>query len=238
MNHSTEAIVITIAVFAALLTAVAYIWKSESFREYSMLVLAPLTSHGTEAECKGAFVTSNEPGEAPSDWFRSRTLILGHDKDGGKGAGEATFYFSLPRKLLSDTSGVSAYLSIHTERIHGGLHSRSGPRRKRAKITANGSKVDEFWLIDKMPYGEHYGYRNLDPILLDNTLLANDTLVVTLSIEDEMAWDIDRVSVQITKVEKRLTVHGSMWLGAFISAGCGLGPTVLQGISELWRKFY
>jgi hypothetical protein len=134
----------------------------------------------------------------------------------------------LPRNIFRRGVEVTASLAIEAERVHGGLHSHLGPKQKKAAIEANGQLIDEFWLIDRMPNGEDYGYHNFGPIPITNSFLTGPTLEATLRIEDQMAWDIDRVVLQISTGSHRLTVTGSMVAGALISAAAGLLPAAFE----------
>lgn len=176
---------------------------------------------------------ATDPGQTAREWFHPRTLILGWGKNNERGPAGATFVFSLPQNIFSKGANVEASLMIEAERNHGGLHSHLGPRLKSAIIAVNGETVDQLWLIDRMLQGEDYGYRNIGPIPLDIKFLKGEKLTVTLKIEEQMSWDIDRVVVQITKGSRRLTVLGSMIAGALISAAAGLLPSAINGAQVL-----
>jgi hypothetical protein len=124
---------------------------------------------------------------------------------------------------------------IKTERVHGGLHSHHGPRKKKATIAINGERIDEFWLIDKMPNGEDYGFRDVGPIPVDLKFLRGRKFDVALAIEDQMYWDIDLVELHIQVGSKRPSVMGSMLLGALLSSLVGLLPLVFETIAALLK---
>lgn len=207
-----------------------YLFKSNNFFDYEIINLPPTVKYGLTAVCKGKFVKADDKGKVNEDWFHKKTLILGYDKDNVRGSAEANFLFHIPSKKKINIEDSTVMLMIETERIHGGLHSHLGPHEKSAVIEVNGEIVDKFWLIQKMPNGVDYGFRNVGPIPIDKSFLYNKYLKIILKIEEDMAWDIDKVILKITTGNKRLSVIGSMIAGAVISVIIGLLAVFLEQI--------
>ena len=195
-----------------------------------MTILPPTIRNGLESVCNGRYVKANDKGEVSSDWFNKKTLILGYDKKNKRGDAEALFTFNMPSRKILGNVDTTVTLTIEAERIHAGLHSHLGPKMKKAVIEVNGNIVDYCWLIQKMPNGEDYGMRNVGPIPIDRVFLTRKNLTVSLKIEEDMAWDIDKVILNITTGMKKLTTLGGMIAGAVISVIIGLLPVVLEKI--------
>ena len=164
------------------------------------------------------------------NWFHPKTLILGYDTEGNRGSAKASFCFKLEGSNLEINEDTQATVTFETERIHGGLHSAMGPKKKRAIIKANGKVLDDFWLVDKMPNGEDYGFQNVGPIPINRSFLSRGVLMITVEIEDEMAWDIDRVIINVKSVLKSMSGIGYMVVGAIISVMISLVPVIILQI--------
>jgi hypothetical protein len=180
----SEADVLELIAFIAIGVATVLVWRSHWFHEYTRTNLPPLIKYGLGAQCRGAFVKADDPGQVSPEWFHPRTLILGYNKRNERAPGEAVFLFELPRNVFSRDGDVDAWLMVEAERVHGGLHSHLGPKQRKATIEVNGETTDEFWLIDRMPNSEDFGYRNVGPIPIDNAMLRGATLRVELKIEN------------------------------------------------------
>ena len=63
---------------------------------------------------------------------------------------------------------------------------------------------------------------------MTGTIVTGEKLDILLKIEDQMAWDIDRVIILFAIGKNRLTVVGSMIAGAVISVLIGLVPIILE----------
>ncbi len=213
-----------------LLAFLLYLFKSNNFFDYEIINLPPIVKNGLTAVCKGNFVKANDKGKVNEDWFHRETLILGYDKNNVRGSAEANFLFRIPSKNKINIEDSTVSMMIEAERIHGGLHSHLGPNEKNAVIQVNEEIVDKFRLIQKMPNGVDYGYRNVGPIPIDKSFLHSKYLKIILKIEEDMAWDIDKVILKITSGNKRLSVTGSMIAGAVISVIIGLLAVFLEQI--------
>ena len=214
--------------FLSLILFLWYIFSSNRYYEYEIVNLAPIIHRGIDGKCKGSFVKANDIGNVNKDWLHRNTLILGYDKANRRGGAEAKFTFEIPQKFINCNKDFTAKLLVEAERTHGGLHSHEGPKKKKAIIEVNGEIIDNFWLIQKMPNGEDFGYRNFGPIYIDKELVTGEKLDILLKIEDQMAWDIDRVIILFAIGKNRLTVVGSMIAGAVISVLIGLVPIILE----------
>lgn len=213
-----------------LIVFLIFIFISKRFYDYENINLPPIVRYGIDAKCTGNFVKSTNRGQVSEDWFHAKTLILGYNKNNERGRAEASFRFKLPRKKISRSEDTAIELMIEAERIHGGLHSQLGPKQRCAVIEANGEIIDDFWLIQQMPNGEDFGYKDVGPVSIDRNLLTNENLEVTLKIQEDMAWDIDKAIIMIAVLSKRLSVVGSMIAGAVISVIIGLIPVLLEQV--------
>ena len=236
LRFEKDGFMLTICLFLMLFAVTLIVWRHPHFWEYAFVELPVPARYGINATCSGAFVKAGDPGNRPKEWFHVRTLILGTDNNGVSGHSTATFTFDLPRNIRTGAVQTYAYLMIKTERIHGGLHSHLGPRMKKATIEANGERIDECWLIEKMPYGEDYGFHDLGPIPIDLKFLCGKKLKLVLTIEDQMWCDIDLVELHIQVGSTRPTVMGSMLLGALLSSLIGLMPLAIESIFALLKS--
>ena len=212
----------------SLAVALLYVLRSERLAPYVVVRHPANVKYGISGDCSGKYVKSNDVGEIDPKWFNRKTLILGYDKSGERGPASAEFYFDLRPIIRRVGEDTAASVIFEAERIHGGLHSALGPQKKRAVVRANGVVLDDFWLIQKMPNGQDYGYRNVGPIAIESSLFADRQLVITAEIEDLMAWDIDRVVLSLESGEKRLSPAGAMVAGAIISVMIGLLPVIIE----------
>jgi len=221
-------LLIYLSSFLALVLLLLFVLRSKIFNRYVLVTEAPLIRYGIEAECEGYFVKADQPGAVRREWFHHRTLLLGYDRNNARGAALARFLFTLPYPVNPRSRDTTLALTFETERAHGGLHSSLGPKQKRAFVYANGTLVDEIWLIQKMPNGEDYGYRNVGPIPVEPDLMRGTFLEVLLRIEAEVSWDIDRALVSLSTRRRSLTPAGSMCAGAILSVIVGLVPLILE----------
>jgi len=226
-----KSLVVYISSWISLGILLSYVIRSHRYAPYNVVRYPPIVEYGVNARCGGSYVKSNDPGIVNLGWFHRNTVILGYDKSGNRGSASAEFCFDLRSKIRKVNEDAVATVTFEAERIHGGLHSAIGPKKKRAIVKANGVALDDFWLIQKMPNGQDYGYRNVGPIPIDGSLLSERRLVITTEIEDETAWDIDRVVLCLESGDRRLSSAGNMVAGAIISVMIGLIPLIIEKLA-------
>lgn len=231
-----EIIIIYASSIIILSVVLFIIIRTHYFIDYDIVNEVPLKQVGIYGECTGFYVKSSNIGKINPDWFHTNTLIMGYDNNGNLGPSRATFNFKIQNVDSYRNVDSTINLLIESERIHGGLHSKFGPKEKRAKIYINEKIIDEFYLIQKMPNGEDYGYRNVGPFQIDPSLLNTGNNKVKLEIENDMAWDIDKVIIKLSRGKKRLSVVGSMIAGAIISVIIGLIPLLIEKLAILFNK--
>jgi len=173
-------------------------------------VAAPIAKEGTELAGGRNYATR----ELPKGWdlkiFTPSTVVL----DGGW----AEWDLEVPQHVRE--SLVDMTLRIETIRTHGMLHS---PREgKRAWVYVNGQLVDEIVLLRLHPHGGDFGVDTRRPLpILSYVDRGKDCQTVKVETEKDVAWDIDRVTLEAIILRKEPKPEVMMIVGAVLSAIAG-----------------
>jgi hypothetical protein len=188
------------------------------FRRTIKVVETPIYIWGTDAaellDSKGSngiksakdFTYDNLPEVlAPS------TVII----SGGYGIWE----FEISKYILKKLFDIT--LTIETIRTHGMLHTPI--RNKSASIFVNNKLVDKIYLVKPHPHGEDYGVDSRRPFpifhFIDKSKIKQ---TIKIEVDEDVFWDIDRITLHPIINLKELKPWCYMVLGAFISAVMGI----------------
>lgn len=190
------------------------------FREIREIV-APISKQGiepSEIRSKGweGHVSAEEfvDGSRPEPFTPSTVIING---------GYAIWELELPEHIRN--SLVDLTLKVETVRTHGMLHTPHAG--KSAIIFVNGQLVDRIYLVKPHPHGEDFGVdsRRPFPILRyvkkDGERQTARWIQIRIETEEEVFWDIDRITLEPIVLRKEIKPEAAMILGALISAALG-----------------
>jgi hypothetical protein len=228
-HYYLQVLIYTATIAVLTLFVAVLVWRKPHWAyDYEVVNLPPISQLGIEGTCSGCFVKATEKGSVEPSWFQSTTLILGYDPSGRAGPASAAFNFHLPANKIRHSRDTYATLTVEAAKTHGGLHSAQGPNKKIAIVEANGVVIDKIHLIDRMPHGQDFGFHDVGPIELDAEILSESGVSIKLTIDDEMNWDIDRVTLRLALGMQRPSLWGGMMLGAAVATIFGLIPIALE----------
>lgn len=187
-------------------------WIYKSVRE----IVAPISKQGVDAEVieskgwGGHDSATDFKGRRRPEPFTPSTVIIN--------GGFAMWEFEIPEEIRKNL--VDMTLKIETVRAHGMLHTPHQGRT--ASIFFNQQLIDKISLVKPHPHGSDYGVdsRRAIPVLpYCNT--KGDAQILRIETDDEVFWDIDRVTLEPVVLRKEVTPGAAMVLGALISAALG-----------------
>ena len=160
------------------------------FRQYREVV-APISQEGIavhDIHCNtpdGKFSARQFEGTVRPESFGPSTVILS--------AGHGVWKFDIPKYIRDALADIS--LRVETVRTHGMLHS---PKQgKSASIYNNDQLVDKIYLVRPHPHGEDFGVDSRRPLpVLGYIETGKDTQTVRIEVDQDVYWDIDRVSLR------------------------------------------
>ena len=214
-----------------------------------------LTPVGTQATLKKGFATTkSNRGNQPEAWVRSdTTIILGCHPSGSEMETQpsiADWKFEVSPSLLARATETA--IVIGCERIHGGLHS--GRYGATAQIHVNEHVVDLIPLV-VMPEGHNdYFHREVHPELSTIPLLRNcntiyrfgvpisflretTPVVVSITVDPGVKWDIDYMTLIIICSRKRL--HSRVQ-AIFAATGGFIASQILDALvpDGIWKSLF
>lgn len=198
----------------AMMQKIKSMWDPLTKREIREIA-APITVEGIEGNIRGKgngghkLATEFDEGERP-DVFTPSTAII----SGGYGLWE----LEVPGKVRKHL--VDMTLKIETVRTHGMLHS---PKKgKSASIFVNNQLVDKIYLVRPHPHGEDYGVDSRRPFPIFRYISRDKNIqTVKINVDEDVKWDIDRVTLEPIILTKEWKPEAAMIIGAIISALIG-----------------
>ena len=153
-------------------------------------------------------------GQRPEN-FTPSTVILRGAWIGGWGVWDLQVPDDVRKSLIDMT------LKIETVRTHGMLHSPHEGRT--ASVFVNDQLLDRIKLVRPHPHGEDYGVDSRRPFPVFRYIdLERDTQTVKIAVEEGVAWDIDRITLEPVTLRREIRPEIAMVVGAFISAVMGV----------------
>ena len=196
-------------------------WDTLTKREIREIA-APISAEGIKGDIHskghGGHVLATEfhEGERPEAFTPSTAIISG---------GHGLWELEVPeevRKYLIDMT-----LKIETVRTHGMLHSpkKHSPKKgisSSASILVNDQLVDKIYLVKPHPHGEDYGVDSRRPFPIFRYIATDKKIqTIKITVDEEVFWDIDRVSLEPIILRKEWKPEATMIIGAIISAIIG-----------------
>lgn len=185
-------------------------------------VVAPITTEGIKGVIHskgfGGHVRATEFTDGQrTEVFTPTTAILN--------SGYGVWNLKIPddvRKYLIDMT-----LKIETIRTHGMLHSPI--KGKSASIFINNQLVDRIELVKPHPHGEDFGADSRRPYPIFSYIDKNKSIqTVKIEVDDDVYWDIDRLTLEPIILRKEIKPEAAMIIGAIISAIIGAVPNFFK----------
>lgn len=186
-------------------------------------VAPPITKKGKELSDGRNYATQEQPKRHDPKIFSGSTVVL----DGG------WVEWDLEVPQHGRDSLVDMTLRIETVRAHGMLHSPH--ERKRAWVYVNGQLVDEIMLVRPHPHGEDFGVDTRRPLPILSYVdrrKVGQTVKVKVEVEADVAWDIDRVTLEPIILRRETKPEVMMIAGAVLSALAGAVTAVV--VNMVW----
>lgn len=176
---------------------------------------APVSKGGFGCSQGKNYSTQESPGKWIPGTFTSSTIVI----DGGWAEWELEIPEYIRKKYIIRKRLTDATLKIETIHTHGTLHSPFPD--KQAWIYVNDVLVDSMKL-EHHPHGGDYRANSQRPFSVLHFIDEDkSSQTIRVEVDKDVAWDIDRVTLELLILRKEITPAAAMFIGAIISAVTG-----------------
>lgn len=192
-------------------------WLGFLYREIREVV-APISKEGIElnlSSSRGYTRATRFKKKRPEEYTPSTIIIHGKDVRGGYAKWELEIPKYVRDRLIDMT------LRIETVRTHGMLHCPPDKKRS-AEILVNGELLDRIYLVARLPHGKDFSVDSRRPIPVFRYIRRDRSRqTIKLWLEEDVFWDVDRVSLEPVIKRKEIKPEAAMIIGAIITALIG-----------------
>lgn len=185
------------------------IWDHLTKREIREMP-APITAEGIHLDNGKNYSSCDSPKGWQPEIFTPSTIVI----TGGWAEWKLKVTEHIRRDLIDMT------LKIETIRTHGMLHTAT--LNKSASIFVNDQLVDKIYLVKPHPHGEDYGVDSRRPFPIFRYINRDEDIQrIKVTVDNDVSWDIDRVTLEPILLRKEWKPEATMIVGAIISAIIG-----------------